>query len=246
MLTLWTESLRGYGLNRIFELAKKADYAGVDIAINYGNFDTFNTEYLQKLSTDYSLPIHSLSAPDQITGARIKDLVQMAKTLHAKVVIVQPPKLLDFKLSSWLRKEIPKLREEEGISIALENAPSGSILGLIPDRAMSNLQDLKEFKHVSLDTSRIAEKRQDIMRTYEAMKKYLVHIHLSNFHHGKKYANPQEGIIPLESLLTKLKADNYPGALSIKVLPKYLEAGNDEHVITRLQEIKQFCEKFFQ
>ena len=148
MIVLTTDSLRGYGLNRIFELAKKAGYDGIDLTVDYGQFDTYNTDYLLQLIKDYDMPIHSISAPKQIASKRIKELVKMAKETGAKVLVLQPPKLFDFKLAAWLREEIPKLREKEFLSIALENAPSGTFLGFIPEHAMSNTQELKKFKHI--------------------------------------------------------------------------------------------------
>lgn len=245
MILLDTESLRGYGLNRIFELVKQAGYDGLDLAVNYSEFDTMNTDYVKGLIAQYGLPVRAVSAPKNASGKKIREIVEMAKAIGAKVVIIQPPKILEFKLANWLRHEVPKLREKEFISIALENAPAGTFLGFIPAHAMSNSQELKKFKHVSLDTARVGEKRQDLIRTYASLREYLVHIHLSNVHQGKKYAPPQEGIMPLESFLTKLKQDKYPGAISIKVLSKYLHAGEDEKVIEELQRIKKYCDKYY-
>ncbi|MBI2634446.1 sugar phosphate isomerase/epimerase [Candidatus Peregrinibacteria bacterium] len=245
MILLTTESLRGYGLNRIFELAKKAGYDGIDLAVNYSEYDTFNTEYIKGLIDRYGIPVHAVSAPKRASAKKIKEIVTMAKDLSAKVVILQPPKILEFKLAGWLRSEVPKLREKEFISIALENAPANTFLGFIPAHAMSNMQELKKFKHISLDTSRIGEKRQDLIRTYASFKQYLVHVHLSNLHGGYMYAPPQEGILPLESFLTKLKQDKFPGAISIKVYPKYLHAGEDNKVVEELQKIKKYCDKYY-
>lgn len=245
MIVLSSLSLRGYGLNRIFELTKAAGYDGLDLDIDFGQFDTINAEYIKKLINEHNLPVHAVSAPDQIASKRIKELVELTKSIGAKVLVLQPPKLLDFKLASWLKQEIPKLREKEFLSIALENAPAGTFLGFIPEHAMANSQELKKFKHISLDTARIGEKKQDLMRAYAAFKKYLVHIHLSNLYHGKKYAPPNEGIIPLESFLTKLKQDKYPGAISIKILPKFLNAGQDDKVLEELERAKKYYEKYY-
>ncbi len=245
MIILCTQSLRGYGLNRIFELAKAAGYDGIDLEVDYGQYDSYNTEYLKKLIKEYNLPVHAISTPDQVSGKHIKELVDMAKELGSKVVVIQPPKILDFKLANWLKKEVPKLREKEFISIALENAPAGTFLGFIPEHAMANTDELKRFKHISLDTARIGEKHQDLMRAYNAFRKYLVHIHLSNVYHGKKYAPLKEGILPLESFLTKLKQDRYPGAISIKIHPKFLHAGEDERVVSELEDIKKYYDKYY-
>ncbi len=245
MLLLCTDSLKGYGLNRIFELAKEAGYDGLDLSVDTTLFDTTNPEYVKRISDEYGMPVHAVSAPKQATPKVIKAAVQLAKTVDAKVVIVQPPKIHEMKLQSWLKKEIPKLREKEFISIALENAPAGTWLGLLPEHGMSNTQDLKSFKHICLDTSRIAEKRKDLMRAYKVFSKFLVHVHLSNFYHGKKYSLPHQGILPLESFLTKLKQDKYPGAISIKVLPRHLKAGSDNDVIEELGRAKRYYEKYF-
>lgn len=245
MILLTTESLRGYGLNRIFEFAKKAGYDGIDLSINFGQFDSYNADYINELIKEYDIPVHAVSAPNQIATKRVKEIINMTKKIGAKVLILQPPKLLDFKLASWLKTEIPKLREKEFLSIALENAPAGTFLGFIPEHAMANAQELKKFKHISLDTARIGEKKQDLMRAYSAFKKYLVHIHFSNVYKGKKYAPPSEGIMPLESFLTKLKQDKYPGALSIKILPKFLHAGEDDKVIEELERIRKYYEKYY-
>ena len=234
MLILSTDTLKGYGLNRIFELAKEAGYDGIDVSVNFGQFDTYNLDYLKKLTKKYGLPIHANSAPTRISTKRIKQLAMLAKKVNAKVLVLQPPKILDFKLATFLKKEVPKLREKEFLSIALENAPSETFLGFIPAHAMANSEELKRFKHVALDTARTGEKKKDIMRAYASFKKYLVHVHLSNFNKNKKYSPPQEGILPLESLLNKLKDDKYPGAISIKVLPRHLHAGDDEKVIEDL------------
>lgn len=245
MILLSTESLKGYGLNRIFELAKKAEYDGIDLDVDFKQFDTCNTEYLKALIKEYNLPVHAISAPKNISGNRIKEIVKMAKNLDSKVVILQPPKILNFKLANWLKTEVPKLREKEFLSIALENAPAGTFLGFIPEHAMSNAQELKKFKHVSLDTARIGEQKKDLIRAYTALKKYLVHVHLSNIYHGKKYALPQEGIMPLESFLTKLKQERYPGAISIKILPNFLKAGEDKKVVEELEKAKKYYDKYY-
>ncbi len=246
MLILSTDSLKGYGLNRIFELTKRAGYEGIDIAVDFGHFDTYNADYLKALSREYDLPIHAISAPgNRISAKKIKELTNLAKAVNAKVLVLQPPKILDFKLASWLKNEIPKLREKEFLSIALENAPAGTFLGFIPEHAMSNTDELKKFKHISLDTARIGERKKDLMRTYATFKKFLVHVHLSNIFHGHKYAPPQEGIMPLESLLTKLKQDKYPGAISVKIQPKYLHAGEDDKVVEDLVKIKKYYDKYY-
>lgn len=245
ILALSTDSLQGYGLNRIFQFAKEAGFDGVDLAISIKDFDTQNTEYVKNLSGQYGIPVVCIQTPMDATAKTILDAVEMAKGLGTKIITVQPPKILNFKYIKWLENEVPKIRQKEDLSIALENAPSDMFLGIIPEHGMQSLSDLKKFKHVALDTSRVAYKKEDLMRLYGILKKFLVHIHLSNFRKGKGYAMPEEGALPLESLLTKLRQDGYKGAISFKIHPKFLKAGNDAGVKKQLVTCKKFFEMYF-
>jgi len=246
MLILSTDSLRGYDLNRIFEITKKAGYQGIDLAIDNSRFDTYDTQYIKKLIEEFDLPVHSVCTPKQISVKKLTEIVELTKDINAKVLVLQPPKRFgSSKLTKWMKKEVPKLREKNSISIAIENAPAGMFLGFIPEYSLSNTAELKGFKHVSLDTARIGENKKDLMRAYNSLKKYIVQVHFSNLYHNKKYAPPQEGIMPLESFLTKLKQDKYPGAISLKVLPKFLKAGKEDKVISNLKEIKKYYDKYY-
>ena len=245
MLAISTESFRGYGLNRIFQMVKQAGYDGLDLSIDPKNFDTQNTEYVKSLVEETGLPVLAIQTPVNSNTKKVQKAIEMARSLGTKVIVIQPPKIFDFKYIQWLKNEIPKIRQKENISIALENAPSKNFLGIIPEHAMGGLLDLKKFKHACLDTSRVAQKHDDLMRVYTALKRFLVHVHLSNVKGGNQYYLPQKGIIPIESFLTKLKQDGFKGAISLKVNGKYLNTGDDEKVMKELKEMKEYYEKYF-
>jgi sugar phosphate isomerase/epimerase len=245
MLTISTDSLKGYGLNRIFEFAKNAGYEGIDLVIDPLNYDTQNSEYLQALIAESGIPIVSVQTPTNCNPKKVEKAVEICKKIKCDILIIQPPKLFEFKYIAWLKREVPKIREKENLSIAMENAPSSNFLGIIPDHAMDNISSLREFQHVCIDTSRVAQKNQDIIRIYKALKKFIVQIHLSNVKSGQSYHLPDKGILPLESLLAKMKQDNFEGHFSLKVLPKFLAAGDDEKVLSKLIEAKKFYLKYF-
>jgi len=245
MLALSTDSLKGYGLNRIFNMVKTAGYDGVDLAVDPKNYDTQNTDYVKSLIDQTGVPVVAIQTPLISSPKKINDTVRMAKTLGTRIIVIQPPKIFDFKYAQWLKNEIPKIRQRENISIALENASSQTFLGIIPENAMGSVLDLKKFKHACIDTSRVAQKHDDLIRIYKALQKFLVHIHLSNVKAGKYYYLPDKGILPIESFLTKLKQDGFPGAVSIKVNGKYLESGDDEKVLKHMAEMKLFYDTYF-
>jgi sugar phosphate isomerase/epimerase len=110
---------------------------------------------------------------------------------------------------------------------------------------MGSMLDLKKFKHACLDTSRVAQRREDLIRTYKSLQKFLVHVHISNVRTGKYYAPMEKGILPIESFLTKLKQDGFPGTVSLKLNGKFLTVGEDDKVMKALEEEKLFYDTYF-
>ncbi len=49
MLLLATASLKGYGLHKIFLLAKAAGYDGIDLMIDFDEYDTCDAQYIKNL-----------------------------------------------------------------------------------------------------------------------------------------------------------------------------------------------------
>ena len=245
MIVLHSSSLHKYGLNRIFDFAKKAGYDGIEIEVDKNDFDTQNAEYIKKLSEEFGLPVIALHAPQNGGEKSVEHVIEMAVYLKCPLVIVTPPKLTDFKFTRWLKKEIPILRKKKNIQIALTNTGGKTILGFLPERALNNLEDLRKFGMVSLDCSMTASKKQDLIRFYETLKKLVVHVHLSNVRRHKEYSLPNEGILPLESFLKKLKQNKYEGSISLRVRPQELAAGDDDLVIKRLKKAKEFILEYF-
>jgi hypothetical protein len=52
MILLSTSSLNGYGIHRIFLIAKKAAFDGIDLVLTKENFDLWDPEYIYSLSKE--------------------------------------------------------------------------------------------------------------------------------------------------------------------------------------------------
>ncbi|MBU1018282.1 sugar phosphate isomerase/epimerase [Patescibacteria group bacterium] len=245
MIALHTSSLHKYGLSRIFEFAKEAGYDGIEVEVDKNSYDTQNAEYIKRLSQEYKMPVVALHTPSNGNEKSVEHVIEMAIYLKCPVVVITPPRIMDFKFTRWLKKEVPHLRKKKHIQIALANAGGKTFLGFLPERAMNNITDIKKFGMMSLDTTATHSKKSDLIRFYEHLKKLIVHIHLSNVRRHKEYSLPNEGVLPLESLLKKLKGDGFSGAISIRVRPAELSAGNDDKVIKTLKKVKDFVEDYF-
>lgn len=245
MLLLTSDSLKGYGLNRVFAFVKDAGYDGLELALSATDADTQNPEYIKSLVSDYGIPVRAVRTFPNSTIKKSMVAFDIARKVGASMVILEPPKLFDFKYVNWLKKDVASLRKKYGIKIALKNTTSETFLGFLPGRAMNNIGDLKRFQEVCLDTANLYSKKIDLIRAYDALKGSVVSIHLSNVMKGQIHCPPQEGVMPLESLLTKLKKDKYQGDISIIVQPKKLHAGHDKKVLKELKDIKSFHDKYF-
>ncbi|MDP2691681.1 MAG: TIM barrel protein [bacterium] len=244
MLLLSTDSLRGYGLNRVFRFAKEAGYGGVEVALDIREFDTQSSEYLNELQKQFDLPVRAVRTFPNSTVKQTTLAMSIAEAVKAETLVLDPPRLFDFTYKNWLKKEVPGLRKKYGFHLALKNGPTETLWGVLPGRSMSSIPDLQNFEEVCLDTSNLFAKRLDLMRAYDLMKKYLVHVHLSNVQQGKEHSMPMDGIMPLESFLTKLAKDQYAGDLTLLVRPKALQAGDDAKVMKNLEKARKFVEKY--
>ncbi len=245
MLLLSTESLKGYGLNRIFNFVKDVGYDGVELVLSTRDFDTQNIPYIKGLIKETKIPVVTVRTFARSTIKKSEFACNFAKKIGASLIVLEPPKLFDFKYAEWLKKQVPKLRKKFGIGIALKNNAAETFLGFLPGRAMNNIGDLKKFGEVCLDTSSLYSKKIDLMRAYSGLKKSLACIHFSNVHKGKLYSLPTEGVMPLESLLTKLKKDKYKKPVVVVVDARKLKVGHDKLMMTNLKTVKDFYEKYY-
>ncbi len=246
MLLLHTDSLSNYGLHRIFHFAKEAGFDGVELAINPKRLDTQNPEYLEMLSKETGVKIIAVQAPQKTNKKRMEIAYKVADAVGAKMVTIQPTGYMDFGASGWIKDNVPKLRARGHMKICLMNVPDERVLGFLPKYSMTNLTDMRDFHEVTLDVSNLVSRNIGLLDFYEKMKKVVMHVHLSNYRGEKDHAMLNEGRLPIESFLKKMKRDGYLGHFSIKVRPSELHSGHsDAAVVKRLKECKEFFEEYF-
>ncbi len=244
MFILASGTLYKYGLNRIFEIAKELGFDGVEIFIN-DIYDTYDSEYIGKLIESYNLPVVALRGGKKISQpGQVKKLIELAEELNIPNVILRVPYFTDFKFTTWFKNHLPKLQDKTKVKIAVENVPSGNGF-ILPEFAMGSLYELKRFQYICLDTSHLVSRKTDLMRAYQSVKKQLAFIHLSNWHKGHEHWMLQEGILPIESFLTKLAKDGYEGPISLKLDLSNIGDDNLKQVLKNLKKCKDFFDTYF-
>jgi sugar phosphate isomerase/epimerase len=155
-ILLSTGSLYNYGTDRVFEIARRTGFDGVEIIVDRRT-DTFQVPYLRSLIERYGLPIGAVHSPFsflKLAGwkdgeiPRARRSVRLAEELGAPVVVLHGPSFTDRPYLKWLQEELPSLQAATKVIVAVENMPHyRKPFGRIGARFhWPNIQDAKRKK----------------------------------------------------------------------------------------------------
>jgi len=109
VIALSTGSLYSYGTARVFELAARAGYDGIEIMVDH-RWDTRHPDYLRRLSEEHALPIVALHSPflgldapgwpDDEVG-RLRCTVALAQALDVSTVVTHLPFRFHALIGRW-------------------------------------------------------------------------------------------------------------------------------------------------
>lgn len=245
MLLISSSSLAHYDLEHFFEFAKKARYDGVEITVTEDRIDTQNPEYLKELENRFSLPVKAFSLDPSSEETITEEFQHTVREFPESTMILNTPKTLSFKYKKWVNDIAIRLAQKYNLTLCRRNAPAKNFFGFLPERSEGSLITLKEAGNVCLDLTALAASHEEIMHTVAYLGKNLKHVYLSNVRRGIPYALPQNGVLPVESFLTKLSQIKYKGDFTLKVDPKQLYEGDNQKVHDSLIDCRKFYEKYF-
>ena len=248
MFLLSTASLKGYGLHKVFKIAKEAGFDGVCLDLDSTNFDTENAEYVKTLSDSVGIPVSAITAYERkMDDDTVESVAKLAKAVGAKTVNFYPPHRLD-KDGAWFNEGVPKVAKEfDGIAFSIINVEPKTFLFFIPEYKDATLSSVKKLTgKTSLHVSNVdPESGVDLMKTYAMLGGTICNVILSDRSGNREDLLPGRGDAPLESLLIKLRDAGYKGNFTLKVSPKELGAGNDETVMKKLEQAKAYFTKHY-
>lgn len=227
MLLLSTASLSGYGLHKIFSLAKQAGYQGIDLSVDFGLFDSVNTEYLRSLIALTEIPIVSITAPEKkLSTEQLDSVLKLATELNVRSVNVHPPHRLE-KEKNWFGEYLNVLQKKYAhLTINVINAPPKTWLFFIAEYGDARPETIKKMtEHTALSIANIdPNSGVDLMKTFYLLGSTLECVYLSDKREDGDMLFPGEGLMPLESLLIKLSDLEFRGNFILQVEPKVLGA----------------------
>jgi len=265
-----TGSLYTYSLDRCFDFAAQAGFAGVELMVDQ-RWDTRQPDHLKGLIDRHRLPIVAVHSPffglpgwPQDQPSLIQKSITLAEAVGAKVVVHHLPIRTNYVVISvrgknrrilpmlgrhpekgyqdWLSSEYQAIQAQTEIRLCIENMPARRWLNRRWNvHNWNTVEAIRRFPSLTMDTTHLGTWGIDPSAAYAHWRDKVGHIHLSNFD-GREHRRPEAGQLKLDQLLARLAEDGYAGAISFELHPDALEAGApDKRVVTLLSESLSQC-----
>jgi len=250
-LLLSSDTLWWFGLDLIFEIAKTVKYDGIDLAIRK-NFDSWNTDYVKKLSDIHNLPVKIIQTSATVNAKELNLALDLCEATGADTITINAPQIIDFKAHSFLADNLDEYKKQNpDINFSIINPPNSNIFALpIPKYYFVNVVDIikKQWCYLGLDISNMDEEalENDFMRKLDQFIPYLSVIYLSDKTKvWKSHVLPWEWVLKLSKFLKKLKQNKYVNYFSVKLDVEKIDLADSEKVEILLKKAKNYYDEYF-
>ena len=217
-------------LEETFAAVAEAGFDGVELMVTQDR-DTQDPDCVLDLAKRYELSVPVVHGPFLVVTWRvfgtdprgkIARSVELAQALQAETVVIHPPYRWQAEYAAWLLDRIHEVREETGITIAVENMfpVARRRRGRpITFHRGNDLDELRQFPYLTLDTSHLAVSGGDLLETYRSLADQVVHVHASNNAGAGRdsHAPLWDGVLPVDAFLKELGARSYPGHVTLEL-----------------------------
>lgn len=151
---------------------------------------------------------------------KIARSVDLAEGVGARVVVTHAPYRWEVGYADWLPDEIARIHAERGITVTVENMFPVQVRGLrLAFHAGTELEAMRRFHYLTLDTSHAAVAGLDLLPAYRSVSDEVVHVHASNNAGTGRdtHAQLEDGILPVGEFLEELTIRGYTGAVTLEL-----------------------------
>ena len=250
-ILLSTDSLPNYWLDLIFSMAKNAGFDGIDLAMRKW-FDAWDEEYVQKLSSEYEMPIYAVQTSAKLNQKELDKALDICQATNCDTICINAPKITDFKAYDFISGNLKNYKENNSdIHFTIINPKDSKLFALpIPEYRFSNIIDIvKKYDcYVWLDISNIDV---DLFESEFTLKiddyaPYISVIYFSDkTKNWKWHLIPWEWNLDLTTFLKRLNKSWYTRPISVKIDFKPTELANKEKLTKQLKKVKSFYDKYF-
>ncbi len=244
-LVLSTDTLSGYGLDLVFQTAKKIWYDGIDLALRK-NFDSWNIDYVKQLQDKYKLPVYVVQVSSNPNSKEMATAIGLTKELWCDTISINSPSVFNMKSYHFLSKNLPLYRKQNtNIKFAIINPPKENLFLLpISKYRFTNIVDIVKVHHcyLALDISNIDEStiEGDLMIKLPVLMPYMSIVYLSDKSKNWEWHLPLwEWELKLYQILKEIEQSKFEGNFSIKLnlSKKYLaDQSKVEGVLKKCKE----------
>jgi sugar phosphate isomerase/epimerase len=250
-ILLSTDTLSGYGLDLIFQIAKDTGYDGIDLAL-WKNFDSRNVDYVYKLQTKYELPVRCIQLSDKTNPREMNIALEMARKCECDVISINSPSIFNIKSFSFLSNNLPGYRSQNPkIKFSIINPQKENLFILpIPKFRFSNVVDIIKKYHcyLAFDLVNIDDQmlETEFMRKIPNFIPYLSVVYLSDKSKtGQLHLPMGDGELKLPSILKKLKQFEYQSNFSIKLELDKRELSDQSKIELILKKCKAYYNEYY-
>jgi sugar phosphate isomerase/epimerase len=217
-----------FSLEETFEILAEAGFDGVELMITQDRMSQ-DPHRMAAVARRYGLPVPAIHGPFLLAtwlvfGAdpkiKLERCVEFAETARAATIVIHPPYRWQLGYAGWLSERIARIREETGITVAVENMFPVWMNGRrLQFQTGIELDELEQYPYVTLDLSHLAVAGIDILDAYTKLADRVVHVHASN-NAGRgrdTHAGLDEGVLPVPAFLQALMTSGFAGAVTLEL-----------------------------
>lgn len=249
-LLLSSATLNHYGLNRVFEMARRLELDGIELYIDE-RADTRQAAYIKRLMEDFLIRVPVVHAPrpgarypaaDGNWDLRLLLARDLAEEIGARLVVTHPPQHDEPAVDP------AALRFTTGVPVAFEYMPrqTRKFLGFTFTRARwrnGNPGDWSRLPQAVFDVAHVGSWSPDLVAVWREQQARVRHIHLSNIDGRHWHLPPQRGQLPLRELLAAVVDSRYRGTISLELAPHTIGGYELEQVTATLAAAVTFTRK---
>ncbi len=217
-----------FSLEETFELLAEAGFDGVELMITQDRM-TQDPHRMTAVARRYGLPVPAIHGPFLLATwlvfgtdpkGKLDRCVEFAEAARVSTIVIHPPYRWQAGYAAWLSERIAEIREQTGITVAVENMFPVWMNGRrLQFHSGIEPRELEQFPYVTLDLSHLAVAGIDILEAYDRLGERVAHVHVSN-NAGRgrdTHAGIDEGVLPMPAFLKKLTASGFAGGVTLEL-----------------------------
>jgi sugar phosphate isomerase/epimerase len=217
-----------FSLEETFELIAEAGFDGAELMITQDRVSQ-DPHRLGALAARYGVPVPAVHGPFLVATwlvfgtdpkGKIDRCVRFAEAAKVSTVVIHPPYRWQTAYAAWLDEAIPRIREETGVTIAVENMFPVNVNGRSLRFFSGTLpSELTRWPALTLDTSHLAAAGGDLMMAWDDLADRVVHLHVSN-NDGRgrdTHGLLDRGVLPVPEFLEEVGAAGFGGAVTLEL-----------------------------